>query len=75
MKKLFRAAYGDESRVMFIVADNLDEAIKLANEREIGFTDEYEIRNEFEFDEESVFEIDLNIQSQVIDDIHFHSAF
>jgi len=69
MKKLFRAAYGDESKVMFIIADDLNEAIKLANENEIGFTDEFEEADVFEFDKESVFEIDLNVQSQVIDSL------
>lgn len=67
-KKLFRAAYGDESRIMFILADNLAEAITLANERELDGDDEPEDR--FNFDDESVFEVNLNqSESQIIEDI------
>lgn len=60
MKKLFRASYGDESKVYLILADSLNEAIGIANKDD----DE----NGFAFDEDSVFEISLNQKdSQIIE--------
>ena len=57
VKKLFRAAYGDDSRIMFILADNLQEAIKMANERELDGDDDSD--DYFHFDSETVFEVNL----------------
>lgn len=65
MKKLFRAAYGDESRVLIILAKDLNEAISLANQSEIdrGTNDPYV----FNVEDDEVFEVDLNAESQVLD--------
>ena len=69
-KKLFRAAYGDDSRIMFILADNLQEAIKMANERELDGDDDSD--DYFHFDSETVFEVNLtSTESEIIEDLQF----
>jgi hypothetical protein len=71
-KKLFRAAYGDESRVMFIIADNLNEAISLANQKELDGEEDSD--DYFHFDDESVFEVNINqSESQIIEDFTINS--
>ena len=69
MKKLYKAAYSDETRIMFILADNLYEAISMANERESHGDDGCDY---FYFDSETVSEIDLaSPKSQIIEDFQF----
>lgn len=76
-KKIYRALYGDGSRIMLIIATNITEAIRLANteiiEGEFGienFDPHHDIdKLSFVFGTNSVFEIGMEQESKVIDDI------
>ena len=70
MKKLYKAAYSDETRIMFILADNLYEAISMANERESHGDDDG--CDYFYFDSETVSVVDLaSTKSRIIEDFQF----
>jgi hypothetical protein len=77
IKNLYRASYGGENRIMFILARSLDEAIILANATIIDETFGLEFYDEendkeylpFIFDKESVIELDLKQSSQIIVDL------
>ena len=65
MKKVFRAAYGDLSRVLIILADNIDEAIELANTtNEDDDPDEWE----FTFTKDDIIEMNLSAESTIVED-------
>lgn len=71
MKKIYRAAYGDESRVMLIIANDLEEAISLVNGKFVEEVSDDENEWPFKFNKENVVEIDLKKESQVIDDFSY----
>lgn len=71
MKKIFRAAFGDESRVLLIIADDIQEAIDIANQTVNGDSDQRDW--EFKFSIDSVFEVNLEVASQVIEDFSIYS--
>jgi hypothetical protein len=73
MKKLFRAAFGDESRVLIILADDIDEAVDIANETVNGDDDPEDWAFTFTSDNDSVFEVDLEVKSQAIEDFSIDS--
>ena len=72
MKKIFRAAFGDESRVLMIIADDIDEAVDIAN-KTVNGDDSKDWVFTFTIDNNSVFEVDLEVQSQVIEDFTIDS--
>lgn len=67
MKQIFRAADYDNKRIIFVIADSLEEAIELVNEKEMEFANIDE--DYFIHDESTVFPIlpENVTESQIID--------